>query len=152
MAAITISAPARRGPISRRPAESVGAVRVCADASVVRVRSTPSSARGPLRLTRRGRRLVRTAVVTLALLVALVTAVVAGVGVGASQAGDGAAVPATATVVVQPGQTLWGVARSVAPGADVRETVARIKELSGLSGAGADTVRPGQQLVVPAAG
>ena len=150
MAAITISAPAARSAISRRPAESVAAVRFCAGESADV--GTTSPARGPLRLTRRGRRLVRTAVVTVALLVALVAAVVAGVGVGASQAGDGAAVPATATVVVQPGQTLWGVARSVAPGADVRETVARIKELSGLSGAGADTVRPGQQLVVPAAG
>ncbi len=60
--------------------------------------------------------------------------------------------PATASVVVQPGQTLWSVARQVAPGADVRETVARIKDLNGLSGPSSDVVVPGQQLVVPAAG
>jgi LysM repeat protein len=93
---------------------------------------------------------VRTAVVTLALLVALVTAVVAGVP--SVSAGDTPAVPATASVVVQPGQTLWSVAREVAPGADVRETVARIKDLNNLSGPSSDVVVPGQQLVVPAAG
>jgi LysM repeat protein len=151
MAAITISAPAGRGPVSRRPAGSPAPQSVPAAVPPTQLRRSTTTS-GSLRLTRRGRRLVRTAVVTVALLVALVTAVVAGVGVGSSQAGDGAAVPATATVVVQPGQTLWSVARSVAPGADVRETVARIKDLNGLSGAAADVVRPGQQLVVPARG
>ena len=57
--------------------------------------------------------------------------------------------PATTTVVVQPGQTLWSVARGLSADADVRETVARIQELNGLSGTAGSTVRPGQQLVVP---
>ena len=133
MAAITISAPATHGPISRRPVEVVS-----------------RTANAPVRLTARGRRLARTLVIALALVVTLVAAIVAGIP--SSQAGDGAAVPATATVVVQPGQTLWEVARGVATGVDVRETVARIKDLNGLSGAGSDTVVPGQALVVPAAG
>ena len=146
MAAITISAPAGRGPISRRPVGSPAPYGVPAALPPTPLRRTGS----PLRLTRRGRRLVRTVVVTLALLVALAAAVVAGVPSVA--AGDGAAVPATASVVVQPGQTLWQVARQVAPGTDIRETVARIKDLNGLSGAAGDVVQPGQLLVVPAAG
>ena len=149
MAAITISAPASRGPISRRPVGSPAPHGVPAAVPPTQLRRA-STTSGPLRLTRRGRRLVRTAVVTLALLVALVAAVVAGVP--AVSAGDTPAVPATASVVVQPGQTLWQVAREVAPGADVRDTLARIRELNGLSGAAADVVQPGQQLVVPAAG
>ncbi|MBI1377383.1 MAG: LysM peptidoglycan-binding domain-containing protein [Frankiales bacterium] len=69
-----------------------------------------------------------------------------------SSAGDGPATPATTTVVVQPGETLWQVARAVAPDADVRDTIARIQDLNGLTGPGAATVRPGQSLVVPIAG
>jgi LysM repeat protein len=67
----------------------------------------------------------------------------------ASQAGQGAAQSGTSTVVVQPGQTLWGVARALTPDADVRETVARIQELNGLTGA---SVHPGQSLIVPVIG
>jgi hypothetical protein len=132
MAAITISAPASRGPISRRPVGSPAPYGVPAAVPPTQVRRT-SSPSGPLRLTRRGRRLVRTAVVTLALLVTLVAAVVAGVP--SVQAGDTPAEVATAS-----------------PGADVRETVARIKDLNGLSGPSSDVVVPGQQLIVPAAG
>jgi nucleoid-associated protein YgaU len=109
-----------------------------------------TSTQAPLRLTRRGRRLARTVVILLAVVTALVLSVAGRGGVG--QAGDGPAVPATNTVVVQPGQTLWQVARSVASDADPRETVARIQELNGLSGADAATLRPGQTLIVPAAG
>ena len=53
--------------------------------------------------------------------------------------------------MVQPGQTLWQVARAVSKDADPRETLARIQELNNLPGAGA-VIHPGQQLVVPAAG
>jgi nucleoid-associated protein YgaU len=50
-------------------------------------------------------------------------------------------------VVVQSGDTLWGIASTAsAPGEDVRETIARIMELNGLS---SSTIRPGQRLVVP---
>ena len=63
---------------------------------------------------------------------------------GSGPAGDGPATAATTTVVIQPGQTLWQVARTVAHDADPRETMARIAELNGLSGADAATLRPGQ--------
>ena len=101
----------------------------------------------PLRLTRRGRRLARTVVVALALVTLLVLSVAGRAAT--SQAGDGPAVPATTTVVVQPGETLWSVARGLSADTDVRETIARIQELNGLSGTAANAVRPGQQLIVP---
>ena len=51
-----------------------------------------------------------------------------------------------ATVVVQPGDTLWAIAVRADPQADPRPTVARIADLNGLTGA---TVRPGQRLRLP---
>ena len=56
-------------------------------------------------------------------------------------------VPKAATVVVQPGETLWQIATRVAPGTDPRTTVHRIEELNGLTTA---TVSAGQRLYVPA--
>lgn len=54
--------------------------------------------------------------------------------------------PATAVVVVQPGESLWGIAQQIAPGSDPREVVTSIRDLNGLGGA---PVIPGQSLVVP---
>jgi LysM repeat protein len=51
-------------------------------------------------------------------------------------------------VVVQPGQTLWDIARQVAPGEDPRVVIDQIVDLNGLSSAG--QVRAGQPLYVPA--
>lgn len=134
MASISLAAPAA---VRRTTAPSRPAVR------------TTSGAR-PLRLTRRARRLARTVVVLVLVVAALV---VSGLSRGAvSQAGTGPAVSGTRTVVVQPGQTLWTIARSLTPEADPRETVARIQELNNLSGSGSVSVRPGQALVVPAEG
>ena len=70
--------------------------------------------------------------------------------VGSVQADAGTSVtvaPATSVVVVQPGESLWGIAQQVAPGADPREVVTSIRELNGLGDA---PVVPGQSLVVPA--
>ena len=133
MAAITISAPAVRTRPAR-PARPAG------------VRSVPAA---PVRLTRRGRRLLRTAVVALALLVTLLVASV--IALPALQAGTDAAVPATTTVVVQPGQTMWALARDAVPGVDPRATIERIASLNSLSGADASIVYPGQELIVPLA-
>lgn len=110
----------------------------------------PTVATAPIRLTRRGRRLARTAVIALALLLALTIGII-GRGTPV-QAGDAPAQVATSTVIVQPGQSLWDVARGLSLDADLRETVARIQELNGLSGGAGSTVRPGQELIVPLAG
>ena len=54
---------------------------------------------------------------------------------------------ATGSVVVQPGENLWQIARAIAPQADPRETVSLIRSLNGL---GDSTVVAGQTVVVPA--
>ena len=99
-------------------------------------------ARPGLRLTRRGRVVAFTA----SLLVLL--AVVLASGRLSAQAGaadlDGG--PATSVVVVQPGESLWQIARQIAPQSDPRSVVTAIRELNDL---GVRTVVPGQSLVVP---
>ncbi|HEY5134215.1 MAG TPA: LysM peptidoglycan-binding domain-containing protein [Candidatus Nanopelagicales bacterium] len=152
MATISIAAPVQRRDAARRPASvpvarrSPSAPSGYAAPTLVLPRPVGSDAR-PLRLTRRGRRLARTVVVALALLIALVVSTAGHAST--SQAGTGRAVAATTTVVVQPGQTLWTVARGLSADADLRETVARIQELNGLA---SSSVRPGQQLIVPVIG
>jgi LysM repeat protein len=68
----------------------------------------------------------------------------------ASPAGSVSAI--TAVVVVQPGQTMWGLAMKIAPNDDPRDTIARIADLNGISYSQASVVHPGQRLVVPAYG
>lgn len=94
----------------------------------------------PLRLTRRGRAVLLMVLVALAF-VAFSTARTA------TQAGTGPTAPATRYVTVHPGQTLWQIARSVAPSDDPRDTVDRIRDLNGLD---TTVVQAGQRLVVPA--
>ena len=83
------------------------------------------------------------------------SATLAGMVIGSGQwagaadtsgAPAGPAAPATAVVVVQPGDSLWSIAQTVAPGADPRETVLRLRELNGMASA---VVVPGQSIVVP---
>ncbi|HEU0132192.1 MAG TPA: LysM peptidoglycan-binding domain-containing protein [Mycobacteriales bacterium] len=91
-----------------------------------------------VRLTRRGRVLV---------LLVLVTLVLAAFSLGRTSASAGATRRAPApTTVVQPGETLWSIARRVAPEADPRATVARLTRLNDL---GARPIVAGQRLVLP---
>lgn len=92
----------------------------------------------PLRLTRRGR-----------IVVAVLGVLLVGLLVWASSriAEARSTVPGSApsVVEVQPGDTLWSIARRVAPDADTRLVVADLQRRNGLS----DTsVVPGQCLVV----
>jgi hypothetical protein len=66
--------------------------------------------------------------------------------VGGAAAGTGSTRPATHTIVVQPGQTLWSIARDVAPDADRRDMIARIIQLNALPASG---VSAGERIVVP---
>ena len=93
-----------------------------------------------LRLTRRGRLVVT--VFFLGALLALVTAF--GPGVIATKE-KGAPVP-TQTVVVGEGDTLWGIAATVAEDGKTREMVNRIVDLNALSSV---TIHSGQELAVP---
>jgi nucleoid-associated protein YgaU len=84
--------------------------------------------------------------------VLLAAAVAALLGVGyAREAATsplvGGATPAAETVTVAPGDTLWDIASSRYPGADVRQKVFEIEQLNGLSG---PSIEAGQHLRVPA--
>jgi hypothetical protein len=101
---------------------------------------------GGARLTRRGRW------VAAGTLVALVVLVVGGFGL-AGQAvlgqltADAAEPVETRSVLVRPGQTMWEIAESAAPTADVRATVDQIVELNDLTSAG--ELAAGERLRVP---
>lgn len=119
---------------------TVPAVRRASGARTARVRrAVATGGSGQLRLTRRGR------VVVWLLGVALATGLG---GVAASASADG---PARGTevrrVVVEPGQTLWGIAAEVAaPGEDVRDVVLGLMRLNRLPSGG---LQAGQEIVVP---
>lgn len=95
-----------------------------------------------VRLTVRARRLI-TAVVAAAVLIAL--------ALGARSLVRSVEAPviprsAPSVVVVRPGDTLWSIARSLAPGRDVRAVVAALRTHDHLR---SSVIRPGQRLVVP---
>jgi nucleoid-associated protein YgaU len=94
-----------------------------------------------LRLTRRGR------AVLLSVLVG--AAVVGGLTVGQNpSAASGAAAPPRSYtyVVVEPGDTLWQIARRAAPGVDPRITIGRIRDLNALPGV---DIQTGQRIALP---
>jgi hypothetical protein len=112
-------------------------------------RDKPQAARPaplpPLRLTRRGKIVLG---IPLVLLAALLLSL-AGFFNSPAKASDSAqdlAVTPTVTVTVQPGESLWAIAGSVAPERDARDVVADIVQLNNLA---AGAVLPGQQLYVP---
>jgi hypothetical protein len=98
----------------------------------------------PLRLTRRGR-------VVVAVLATLAAGGLCVAGATAAQATSGASSsPGTAggaeRVVVQPGDTLWSIAKTADPGADTQTIVQEMLQVNRLSGPG---IAPGQRLWVP---
>ena len=100
----------------------------------------PRQAPAPVRLTRRGR-----LALTLLFVVAITVLVSVFGSTSAATGEKGTPVP-TRTVVVEEGDTLWGIAGEVADPGEVREVVHRIQELNALSGSG---VAVGQELAVP---
>ena len=103
---------------------------------------------GPLRLTRRGRRVVA-GLAALAVIVAaaLLWITMAG-SVQASSRGQAPGSPyqGMTRVVVRPGQTLWSIAAAAEPSADPWTVVQQIIEVNALNGARVDA---GQLLWVP---
>jgi hypothetical protein len=97
---------------------------------------------GRVRLTRRGRALARV------LATVLVVAVFLLVAPGLAR-GDGPDRPAPrVTYVVQPGDTLWSIARRVAPGQDPRPVVDGLIEANDIRGG----LQTGQELSIPVPG
>ena len=94
----------------------------------------------PVRLTRRGRRVVAGLSVAIGLTVAAGTAVVA------SAHGQPFELAGATTVVVQPGDTLWEIARTAEPDEDTRAVVDAIVDLNHLGGG---EIMAGQVLQLP---
>jgi nucleoid-associated protein YgaU len=106
-----------------------------------RAARTFGSPRPAVRLTRRGRGLVMAAV--------LAGSLAGGMALSErpSIAADGATPQKQYTqVVVQPGQTLWGIARAAAPEVDPRVTIGRIVDLNALAGV---DIQAGQRIALP---
>ena len=101
--------------------------------------------RAPVRLTRRGRAVLVGFAATVTL-VALWLSAGRGAFAGDRGSDSGTSRPVR-TVVVERGDTLWGIASTVDPGADPRRVVQRIIDLNGLGGD--PTVEPGQELRLP---
>ena len=95
---------------------------------------------GSVRLTRRGRLVV----VGFALLVMLVLGVVWGSG-SVATLHPGTPVP-TKIVVVEPGDTLYGIAADVAPDGQVADMVEKLQQMNGLDD---PMLQVGQHLRVP---
>ena len=106
-----------------------------------RAGSRPGEADLAVRLTPRGR-----AVLVAALVLLLFAAFSLG-RVGAEGSTGAAGVHAEVqSTTVQPGETLWGVAKRLTPGQDPRPVVEQIRRLNDLPDAG---LRAGQQLLLP---
>ena len=108
--------------------------------------ASPSRKQPPLRLTRRGRFVFFG--VPLILLAALILSFSGFLNAPAKAAdsADQLSLTPTVSVTVQPGESLWAIAGSVAPERDPRDVVADIVQLNNLDAA---RVMPGQQLFVP---
>jgi len=96
-----------------------------------------------LRLTARGRR-VLAFIASVPAIIALSIAILSGGGALASN--EGASGVTFDHVTVQAGDTLWSIARSVAPEADPRDVVDAIVGLNALSTA---SLQPGQSIAIP---
>ena len=108
-------------------------------------RSTrPAGARQPVRLTARGR-----AAVFFLLSVVTLLLVMIAVGGTSADASDSVGGPATASVVVQAGDCLWTIAKSLQPNGDPRSMMQTLVELNSLNGG---ELVAGQQLIVPIGG
>ncbi len=93
-----------------------------------------------VRLTRRGRLVVLMGVL------APVFGIVMLIGAPAAST-DQTHHPEGRTVVVEPGDTLWDIAASVAPSEDPRDVISQIVDLNSLTDEG--SIRVGQPLYVP---
>ena len=101
--------------------------------------ATPS--RSHLRMTKRGRAVLLSVVATPVVVAALAFGINAGGAVGTSSS-----TPLTKITVVG-GETLWGVAKQIAPNSDPRDVVSDIMSVNRLSSA---DIYPGERLAIPA--
>ncbi|MCW2548621.1 MAG: hypothetical protein JWN96_3081 [Mycobacterium sp.] len=109
-------------------------------------RTTSSAPTGPVRLTRRGRVVVLLTLLSLLLVAFSLGRVAHSEAAGRPSGQASAPLTGYTQTTVHQGETLWSVARRVAPGHDPRALVQQIRELNHLESA---SVQAGQQLVLP---
>jgi hypothetical protein len=115
--------------------------------AVISPRPRASSAPAPLRLTRRGRVVVATLLVTLIAAIGLVIAVAAAGGAQAASPGrPGVGHQGMHEIVVRSGQTLWSIASAAEPTADPRLVVQQIMAANKMT---TSDIAAGQLLWVP---
>lgn len=109
-------------------------------------RTSAARAATPVRLTPRGRLVVRLLV---GVVVTLLAFVLLSLGQGAVVAAmtDAPASTATHSVVVRSGETLWQIAARELPGTDPRDGISRIRTLNGM--APTDSLLAGETLAIP---
>jgi LysM domain len=130
------------GRSGHRVGSALGADELAVAGELAGAAAADLARRPSVRLTRRGR-LVVTTVVTLAV-AGLLTVLGAGAG-GAAPPAPATAATGPAAVVVQPGDTLWSIARRVAPDRDTRQVVDDLRRLNALPGTDLEV---GQRLLV----
>jgi hypothetical protein len=136
-----------RSSSSRPAARAALADAVLIPSAVISPRPRAGSGPAPLRLTRRGRVVVATLLVTMITVVGLVIAMAAAGGAqAASPAGSGVGHQGMHEVVVHAGQTLWSIASAAEPTADPRLVVQQIMAANRMS---TTDVAAGQLLWVP---
>jgi LysM domain len=97
--------------------------------------------RSHLRMTKRGRAVLLSLVATPVIIAALAFGINAGSAVGTSSSTP------LAKITVVGGETLWSVAKQIAPNSDPRDVVADIISVNRLNSA---DIYPGEQLAIPA--
>ena len=107
---------------------------------------TQRAKQAPLRLTRRGRFVfIGVPLILLAALILTLSGFL-NAPAKAAESAAGLSLTPTVTVTVQPGESLWAIAASVAPERDPRDVVTDIIQLNNLEAA---RVVPGQALFIP---
>jgi LysM repeat protein len=126
---------------------SIGSIGASAPSGVRSSGGTPASVR--LRITRRGRLVLTTLVVSPLLAFGVVAGVNATSAIATSVgAGSSAAVVDFEYVTINAGESLWQVAERIAPASDPRDVVADIVSLNQLT---SSSVEAGQRVAIPSA-
>lgn len=126
---------------------SIGSIGASAPSGVRSSGATAASAR--LRITRRGRLVLTTLVVSPLLALGVVAGVNATSAIATSVgAGSSAAVVDFEYVTINAGESLWQVAERIAPASDPRDVVADIVSLNQLT---SSSVEAGQRVAIPSA-
>jgi LysM repeat protein len=105
---------------------------------MTQLRSLPTASKTTLVLTRRGRQ-ARTALIAALVFIPLIVSI-------ASTSSDHVAPGPRSYVTVQSGDSLWSIARQVAPGQDPRDWIVDAMTLNGLSG---PDIYAGQSIAIP---